>query len=194
MGQRGAAGGIEDGERLCGACNVQVSLLVNVDKDGNDIGEQAKIVFAEWPVDKGRFADDVLARDKSPFTGVGTVSTVISHDKVFVRSYNAFIDGRKRVGWVIFIDVWFVQGYPIDGDSLSHDTDSITGNGDDALHVVQLWVERVFKHDYVSPLGCLKEIGGFIDEDVFLVVQGWFHAGSIYTKVLNREAQDKEHQ
>src|SRR5215469_8703572 len=133
--QRGAAGAIEGGEKPYAACRM-VSLLVNVGEDGHDTRQQTKIVFAEWPVDKGCFADDVLARHKSPLTGVGTVASVVSHHKVLVRTYNAFIDGRKRVGWVIFIDVWFVQRYPINGDSLSHDTDSVTGNSDDALHVV----------------------------------------------------------
>ena len=167
---------------------------MNAGEDSADVGKQAEIVYAEWPVDKGCLADDVLARDKSPLSGIGTVAAVVSHNKVLVRSHSAFIDGRKRVVWVIFVYIWFVERYSIDGDSLSDDADDIAGNGDNTLDVVQLRIKRVFEDDYVSSFGRVKEVGGFIDEDVFLVVQRWFHAGSIYAKVLNREAQDKEHQ
>ena len=168
--------------------------LVNVCKDGAGVGEQAVIVFAEWPVDKVCLADDILARHKSPFTRVGTVAAIVSHHEVIVRPHNAVNDGRKRIVWVTFVDVWFVQRYPINSDSLSDDADNIARNGDDALHIVHLWVVGVFKDDDITTLRCVKEVGGFIDEDVFLIVQCWFHTRSINAKILDGKAQHKKHQ
>ena len=167
---------------------------MNVGEDRACAGEQTEIVFAEWPVDKGGFADDVLARDKSPLPGVGTIAAVIPHHKVFIRPYNTVIDGRKRVDRVILVDIGFVQGYSIDGDPCSDDADDIARDGYNALHIVQLGIKRVLEDDYVSSFGLVKEVGGFIDEDVFLIVQRGFHAWPIYAEILDREAQDEEHQ
>lgn len=167
---------------------------MNAGEDRAGVGEQTEIVFAEWPVDESGFANDVLAWDKTPLPGVGAVAAVVSHDEVFVRSYDTVIDGRKRIAGVILVDIRFVQCCSIDGDPCSDDADDIAGNGDNTLHIVQLGIKRVFEDDYVSSFRLVKEVGSFIDKDVFRVVQRRFHAWSVYAEILNREAQDEEHQ
>ena len=167
---------------------------MNAGEDRAGVGQQPKIVFVEWPVDEGCLAYDVLTRHEAPLPGVGAVATVVPHDEVLVRPYDAVIDGWKRVIWIILVDIWFVQRCAIHGNLLPNDAEGVTRNCDDALHIVQLRVQRVFEDDDVPSFGCMKEVSGFVDEDVFLVVQRWFHTGSLYAKVLHGEAQDEKHE
>src|SRR5207248_7931464 len=156
--------------------------------------KQAKIIFIEWPVGQCGFPNDVLAGHKSPFSRIGAIAAIISHDKVLVSPHNTIRKWTKRIKRVILVDIRLVQLDTVNCDLLTNHADSIARNGNDALDIVYLRIEGVFKDDHVSALRGVKEVCCFINKYVFLVMQTRFHTLPIYTIVLHSEPEHQEYQ
>ena len=153
-------------------------------KDSTDIGEQPEVIDIHRPVDQIGFPDNILARNEAPLPRIRAIAPVISHHKVLVCSYMPYLKRWISNRKIILVNVWFLYRYAIDHNGFVNNSDSVAGDGDNALDKILLGVYRVTEDDHISPFRRVQKIRRLIHNNIFLVVQCWLHALAFNVKVL----------
>ena len=100
------------------------------------------------------------------------------------------IEWRIGIVEVVLVNVRLLQANAIDDDSLILDADNVAGNGDNALDIVLLRIERILEDDDLAAGGWAQKVTGFVNEDIFLIVQGGLHTLALDVEVLQENVDE----
>src|SRR6185312_7533966 len=136
------------------------------------------------------FAVNVFAWYKAPHAAIARRAPVIAKNKIFVLRNSLRRDGdlvairRRHIG--------FFQRPAIQDYCALIDRDNIARNADNALDVRLRCVTRKPKDDGIPAMNLAAEfIAELINEQPFLIVKAWHHAGSFHTHRAIKKQDDK---
>jgi len=132
-----------------------------------------------------------MAWHGTPSAGVRTVITVIAQDEVLIfgestLNINLGTDFNVRLLQECTVGVSFV----VDMDLTITDLDSFTGCSNDSLDKRDGDVLWPFEDDDITALGFTEAVGHLVDNNIFIVMEVWFHRRSGDIERLDEEKPD----